>query len=50
MASHHETTEYVRGEMDTQEQERTFHGFIKFAGWTLALSIGAVIFAALANA
>ena len=50
MAPQHEITEYTRGEMDTQEQERTFRGFVKFAAWTMIISILVVIFLALANA
>lgn len=49
MASQNETTEYVRGEMNTQEQQRTFVGFVRFAAWTLILSILTLIFLALVN-
>lgn len=50
MASQQDSTEYVRGEMDTHEQERTLRGFIKLGAWFLILSILTVIIVALANA
>lgn len=38
------------GTMDITEQQRTFAGFMKFASWVTILSIGVLIFMALANA
>jgi len=34
-------SEFKRGTMDTTEQEKTFHGFLKFAGYGL---LGALVF------
>ena len=42
--------EHEHGSMDTTEQEKTFEGFIKFVVWGTAISIGILIFLALANA
>ncbi|MGV6811924.1 MAG: aa3-type cytochrome c oxidase subunit IV [Brevirhabdus sp.] len=41
--------EYKHGSMDVTEQEKTFHGFIKFAIWGASISIGSLIFLALVN-
>lgn len=41
--------EHEHGKMDIQEQEKTFAGFIRFSIWTTAISIGVLIFLALAN-
>ncbi len=41
--------EHVPGSMDIRDQEKTFAGFIKFTIWGAALSIGVLIFMALAN-
>lgn len=38
------------GSMDIREQEKTFAGFIRFTIWGAALSIGVLVFLALANA
>lgn len=51
MAQHHDTTEHHKvGTMDITEQQRTFRGFIKFATWTVIVSILVLVFLALANA
>ncbi|MBT9244688.1 aa3-type cytochrome c oxidase subunit IV [Gemmobacter fulvus] len=41
--------EHKHGSMDIQVQEKTFEGFIKLVTWGAALSIGVLIFLALAN-
>ena len=41
--------EHKIGSMDISEQEKTFAGFIKFATWVAAISIGVVIFIGLVN-
>lgn len=41
--------DYKQGSMDTKEQEKTFHGFIRMVTWGAAISIGILIFLALAN-
>lgn len=42
--------EHKMGTMDIREQEKTFDGFIRFTIWGTAISIGILIFLALANA
>ena len=42
--------DHKQGSMDIREQEKTFAGFIKFSIWGAAISIGVLIFMALANA
>lgn len=42
--------EHKAGSMDIREQEKTFAGFIRFTIWGAALSIGVLVFLALANA
>ncbi len=49
MATHHEVTDHVVGEMDTRMQEKTFHGFIRMCTWVVVLSILVLIFLALSN-
>lgn len=41
---------HEHGSMDTTEHEKTFNGFIRFAIWVGAVSIGILIFMALVNA
>ncbi|MCA2012611.1 aa3-type cytochrome c oxidase subunit IV [Pararhodobacter sp. CCB-MM2] len=41
---------HEHGKMDITTQEKTFNGFIKFTIWGAAISIGILIFMALANA
>lgn len=41
---------HKHGEMDISEQERTFDGFMKFLVWGIMISIGTLVFLALANA
>lgn len=41
--------EHVHGSMDIRDHEKTFAGFIKLTIWSAALSIGVLIFLALAN-
>ena len=50
MAKHHDVTEHKHGTMDISEQERTFVGFLRLAGWTTVVSILVLIFLALVNA
>ncbi|NYS23718.1 aa3-type cytochrome c oxidase subunit IV [Rhodobacteraceae bacterium 2376] len=42
--------EHEHGKMDITAQEKTFEGFIRFVVWGTAISIGVLIFLALANA
>lgn len=42
--------EHEHGKMDTTEQEKTFAGFIRMVTWGSVISIGILIFLALANA
>lgn len=42
--------EYKHGSMDTKAQEKTFAGFIRMVTWGIVISIGVLIFMALANA
>lgn len=41
---------YKHGEMDTTAHEQTFGGFVKLAIWGASITIGVLIFLALANA
>lgn len=40
---------HEHGKMDISEQEKTFVGFIRWSVWVGAVSIGVLIFLALAN-
>lgn len=42
--------EYKPGSMDIKAQEKTFAGFVKLSTWGAIISIGVLIFMALANA
>jgi hypothetical protein len=42
--------DHKHGSMDTTKHEKTFTGFIKVSIWVAAVSIGILIFLALANA
>ena len=42
--------EHKHGSMDTKVQEKTFEGFVRFVTWGAVISIGILIFLALANA
>ena len=42
--------EHKQGSMDIREQEKTFAGFIQLTTWGAVISIGVLIFLALANA
>ncbi|MCV2867172.1 aa3-type cytochrome c oxidase subunit IV [Defluviimonas sp. WL0002] len=42
--------EHKHGSMDIKEHEKTFEGFIRFSIWVGGISIGILIFMALANA
>ena len=41
--------EYHHGEMDIQEQEKTYHGFLKVGRISLYICIGILIFLAVFN-
>jgi Ni,Fe-hydrogenase I cytochrome b subunit len=41
--------EHKHGSMDTKEQEKTFDGFIRLVTWGAVITIGVLIFMALAN-
>lgn len=45
-----EMADYKHGEMDIRVQEKTFAGFIRMVSWGAGISIGILIFLALANA
>jgi Ni,Fe-hydrogenase I cytochrome b subunit len=42
--------EHEHGKMETTAQEKTFAGFIRLVTWGAVISIGILIFLALANA
>ncbi len=42
--------EHKHGSMDIRAQEKTFSSFIKLSMWVAGISIGVLIFMALANA
>lgn len=46
---HHDSAEHVHGTMDVKAQEKTFEGFIRMSIWVTGISIGILIFLALAN-
>jgi hypothetical protein len=41
--------EHKQGSMDTTTQEKTFAGFIRMVTWGAGISLGILIFLALAN-
>jgi hypothetical protein len=41
--------EHAHGSMDIREHEKTFAGFIKLSIWVAGISIGILMFLALAN-
>ena len=41
--------DHKHGNMDTREHEKTFAGFIRMSIWVAGISIGVLIFLALAN-
>jgi hypothetical protein len=41
--------EHKHGSMDIKVQEKTFEGFIRMVTWGAGISIGVLIFMALAN-
>ena len=42
--------EHKQGSMDIKTQEKTFAGFLRMVTWGIVISIGILIFMALANA
>ena len=49
MAGPDKTTDHKHGTMPTDPQEKTFAGFIRMVSWGIGISIGILIFLALAN-
>lgn len=45
----HNTPEHKHGSMDIRDHEKTFAGFIRMVTWGAGISIGILIFMALAN-
>jgi hypothetical protein len=41
--------EHKHGEMNIQEQEKTFAGFIRYSLWVVYVSIGILLFLAIFN-
>jgi hypothetical protein len=41
--------EHKHGEMNTEVQEKTFEGFIRFTVWGVVVVIGILLFMALVN-
>ena len=48
MADKHQN-DHKHGTMDMRAQEKTFEGFIRMSIWVVCVSIGILIFMALAN-
>lgn len=42
--------EHKHGSMDITEQKKVFEGFVRFSVWGAIVSIGVLVFLALANA
>ena len=42
--------EHKHGEMDTEVQEKTFEGFVKFVTWSVVLIVAFLIFLAIVGA
>jgi hypothetical protein len=45
----HDMAEHKPGSMDTKVQEKTFANFIRFVIWGTAITLGTLVFLALAN-
>ncbi|WP_101068767.1 aa3-type cytochrome c oxidase subunit IV [Roseovarius salinarum] len=41
--------EHEHGNMDIEEQEKTFEGFVKASAWVAGLSIAVIVFIGLIN-
>lgn len=41
--------EHKHGEMNTEAQEKTFEGFVRFTIWGIVVSIGILLFLAIFN-
>ncbi|MFN3971964.1 MAG: aa3-type cytochrome c oxidase subunit IV [Gemmobacter sp.] len=50
MAGQDHQEEYKSGSMDVSGHEKTFAGFIRITMWGIGISVGVLIFMALANA
>lgn len=46
---HDQGAPHVHGTMDIKAQEKTFAGFVRMSIWGVGISIGILIFLALAN-
>ncbi len=52
MADHHDNHnhgDHTHGSMNIREHEKTFAGFIRMSVWVVVISIGVLVFMALAN-
>ncbi|OZB15646.1 MAG: cytochrome C oxidase subunit IV [Rhodobacterales bacterium 34-62-10] len=41
--------EHKHGEMNTEDQEKTFEGFVRYTIWGIVVSIGILLFLAIFN-
>lgn len=41
--------EHKHGEMNTDDQEKTFEGFVRYTIWGIVVSIGILLFLAIFN-
>lgn len=49
MAGHNQPSDHRHGTMPVRDQEKTFAGFIRLVSWGIGISVGILIFLALAN-
>ncbi len=49
MATQNDGKEYVQGQMDISEHQKTFDGFVRISTWVVIACIVVLIFMALAN-
>lgn len=49
MADHDSDSKHQHGSMDIEAQEKTFAGFIRMATWGVVITVGVLLFMALAN-
>jgi ABC-type nickel/cobalt efflux system permease component RcnA len=49
MADHAHDDDHSHGLMDIRDHERTFERFVRMVAWGIGISIGILIFLALAN-
>lgn len=50
MAGQDHKGDHKPGSMDVSEHEKTFAGFVRLSMWAIGISVGLLIFLALANA